>query len=64
MLTSTASDFLEIVSDSPKTFQLELESIDVTVSASAKSVPGVYKVLLGVQTEDVSISKFVTIVIE
>lgn len=62
MVISTTIDSLDVYSDSPKTFQLESESIDVTVSASAESVPGVYKVLLGVQTEDVSVSKFVIVI--
>ena len=64
LIISTASDSLVVYSSSPKTFQLESGSIDVIISASSKSVPGIYKVLLGVSTEDVSVSKFVTIVIE
>ena len=64
LVISTTSDSLDVYSDSPKTFQLESESIDVTISASGESIPEIYKVLLGVQTKDVSVSKFATIVIQ
>jgi len=62
LVISTTSDSLDVYSDSPKTFQLESESIDVTISTSSESVPGTYKILLGVQTEDVSVSKFVIVI--
>jgi uncharacterized membrane protein len=35
-----------------------------TISASEDALPGTYKVLLGAQTDEVSVSKFVTVVIE
>ena len=63
LVISTTSNSLDVYSDSPKTFQLESESIDVTVSVSGESIPEIYKVLLGVQTKDVSVRKFATIVI-
>ena len=62
LIISTASDSLVVYSSSPQTFQLESGSIDVIISASSKSVPGIYKVLLGVSTEDVSVSKFVIVI--
>jgi hypothetical protein len=34
------------------------------ISASEDAVPGTYKALLGAQNDEVSVSKFVTIVIE
>jgi len=37
--------------------------VEVTISASDDATPGKYKVLLGAQIEDVSISKFVTVTI-
>jgi hypothetical protein len=37
--------------------------VDVTISASDDASPGTYKILLGAQIEDVSISKFVTVTI-
>jgi hypothetical protein len=47
-------------------FQLNYDTpklVDVTISASDDAIPGKYKVLLGSQIEDVSISKFVTVTI-
>lgn len=52
--TTSISGSFELTPNEPK-------PIDVTISTSADSIPGVYKVLLGAQIEDVSISKFVTV---
>ena len=38
--------------------------ITFTLSASEDALPGEFKILLGANTEDVSISKFLTVVIE
>ena len=38
--------------------------ISISVSASEMALSGEYKILLGVETEQVSISKFVTVTIE
>ncbi len=62
-------DFLNATVDSsvPKTFQLDFDAprpISATISASEDAIPGTYKVLVGAQTEEVSISKFITIIIE
>jgi len=67
LVMSGTHDFLSLATSHPKSFQLDSDdpsSIDVTISASEKAVPGTYKVLLGAQTENVSISKFITLVIE
>ena len=55
-LTSSVSDSFQLNSNVPK-------SVDVTISASSNATPGKYKILLGSQIEDVSISKFVTVTI-
>jgi len=67
LVISDTSDFLNVVANSPNSFQLDSNSpktIDVTISASEEVSPGTYKILLGAQTEDVSISKYVTLTIE
>ena len=65
LILSDPNDFLDETS-SVTTFNLTSnspKSVDVTISASPDAVPGTYKVLLGAQIEDVSISKFVTVTI-
>lgn len=69
LILNTPSEFLSIVSDSsvPKNFQLDSDAprpIPFTLSASEDALPGEFKILLGANTKDVSISKFLTIVIE
>ena len=69
LILSTSHEFLDIVSvDSlPQTFQLDFDAprpILTTITASENAVPGTYKVLLGAQLDEVSISKFLTIIIE
>ena len=59
--------FLDVTSDSTKQFILnsgDSKSVDVTLSADIKAIPGTYKVLLGAQTDHVSLGKFVTLTIE
>jgi len=67
LILSDSSDFLDVqANDSP----LEIfspnssESINVTLHADDELIPGIYKVLLGAETEQVSVSKFVTIIVE
>ena len=51
----------------PLTYQLDFDAprpIAATISASEDALPGTYKALLGAQTDEVSVSKFITIVIE
>jgi hypothetical protein len=69
LILSTTHEFLniDIVNDSPEIFQLDFDSprfIHTNISASNDAVPGTYKILLGVQSSDVAISKFVTVTIE
>ena len=67
LVLSDTHSFLDVSTDNPKKFQLDFDGprpIDVTISASDDAVPGTYKVLLGAQTEDVSVGKYVTLTIQ
>ena len=69
LVLSSTHDFLnlELIHDSSKTFQLESnspKSIHLKISATDNAVSGTYKVLLGTQLPDVSVSKFVTVTID
>jgi virginiamycin B lyase len=69
LILSDTHDFLNVNADSgtPSNFQLDFDAprpIKTIISASEEAVPGTYKALLGAQTDEVSVSKFVTIVIE
>ncbi|PIN95712.1 MAG: lyase, partial [Nitrosopumilus sp. CG10_big_fil_rev_8_21_14_0_10_33_7] len=64
LILSSSATFLDITSSVSDSFQLDSpKTVDVTISASDDASPGTYKVLLGSQIEDVSISKFVTVTI-
>ena len=69
VILSSSHDFLKtkLTHDSTETFQLdsgEPETIHVDIMATDDAVPGTYNVLIGVQTSDVAISKYVTVTIE
>jgi len=67
LILSDSSDFLDVqTNDSLLKISLpdSFESINVTLHADNELIPGVYKVLLGAETEQVSVSKFVTVIIE
>ena len=69
LILSTTHEFLNVnlVNDSPETFQLDSDvprPINITISASEDAVSGTYKILLGAQSPDIAISKFVTVTIE
>lgn len=69
LILSPTHEFLtvDLDMDTPQTFQLDFDAprpIHTNISASEDAVSGTYKVLLGVQSSDVSISKFVTVTIE
>ena len=67
LVISNTHNFLDIFSTSQKTFLLEFDTprtVDVMISANSDALPGTYKVLLGAQTEDVSVGKFITIIVE
>jgi virginiamycin B lyase len=53
----TPAEVIELTIDAPVTLNIE-------ISASDDALPGTYKILLGVQSDDVTISKFLTVIIE
>jgi len=69
LVLSATHEFLNVnlVDDTPETFQLDFDGprpIHTTISASDDALPGTYKILLGVQSSDIAISKYVTVTIE
>ena len=69
LVLSSTHDFLNIdlSQNTSQIFQLESnasESIYLTISASEDAVSGTYKILLGSQSPDIAVSKFVTVTIE
>jgi virginiamycin B lyase len=68
-IVSTTHNFLTVnfIHDSVETFELDSDNpipIHVDISASDDALPGTYKILLGVQSDDITISKFLTVIIE
>lgn len=64
--TAQFSD-LTITHDAPKTFRLNGDSskiVEVTISASENAIPDIHKILLSVQSDDLVVSQFVTVIIE
>lgn len=69
LIMSDTHSFLNLKSDAntPSTFQLDFDAprpIPTTISASEDAVPGEYKILLGAQTNEVAVSKFLTVIVE
>ena len=54
-IVSTTHDFLVVES---------IDSQNIEISASEQAIPGTYKILLGGQTSDVAISKYLTVIVE
>lgn len=68
-IVSTTHAFLTVnfIHDSVETFELDPDNpipVHVDISASDDALSGTYKILLGVQSDDVTISKFLTVIIE
>ena len=66
LVLEDSHEFLSLEADqnTPKSFQLDFDAprpISTTLSASEEAVSGTYKVLLGAFTDEVSISKFLTV---
>ena len=66
---STTHEFLnvDLTHDSSETFQLDFDAprpIHTTITALEDATPGTYKILLGAQSSDVAISKFVTVTVK
>lgn len=69
VILSTTHDFLKtnLAHGSTKEFQLDSDlpqTIHFDVMATEDAVPGTYKILVGVQTSDVAVGKFVTVIIQ
>jgi len=67
--SSTTAPFsdLTISHDAPNVFQLDGDSprtVQVTISASENAIPDIHKILLSAQTDDLTVSQFVTVIIE
>jgi virginiamycin B lyase len=68
-IVSTTHDFLTVdfIHGSVETFELDSDGpvpVHVDISASDDALPGTYKILLGAESDDVAISKFLTVIIE
>ena len=66
---STTHDFLtvELIHDSVETFELNSDNpvtIHVEILSSDDALPGTYKILLGAESSDITIGKFLTVIIE
>jgi virginiamycin B lyase len=69
LVMSSAQDFLTVEPTGMSLQAIQLDSDSTTlvstiIHASENSVPGTYKVLLGVQLPEVAISKYVTVTVE
>ena len=68
LVSSITHDFLTValLDTSSELFELDGNTILVptVISASSDALPGTYKILLGTQSGDVTISKFLTVIIE
>ena len=68
-IISTTHDFLtvDLIHNSADKFELnsnDSAALHVEISASEQAIPGTYKILLGGQTSDVAISKYLTVIVE
>jgi len=69
IVSSNTAEFSDLVveNNAQDPFQLDsnnTKTIQVSISASDNALPDVYKVLIGAQTDDLVVSKFVTVIIE
>ena len=69
VILSPTHDFIKtnLTHDSTENFQLDPDqpkTIHFDVMATEDAVPGIYKILVGVQTTDVAVGKFITVTIE
>jgi len=67
--SSTTAPFSDLIisHDAPNVFQLNDGSprtVEVTISASENAIPDIHKILLSAQTDDLTVSQFVTVIIE
>ncbi len=67
LVLSESSDFLDVqtIDSLPENLLSDsIKSINVTFYADDELIPGTYKVLLGAATDQVSVSKFVTVIVK
>ena len=67
LVMSGTHDFITVSHPGSGTLQLspgEVASIETTITASDTAIPGTYKVLLGVQSSEVTVGKFVTVTVQ
>jgi virginiamycin B lyase len=69
IISATTSPFSDLIikHDIPSFFLLESDvphTFQITIKASEHAIPDIHKVLIGAQTEFVSISQYVTVIIE
>ncbi len=67
LVLSESSDFLDVQTNNTPLENFlpdSLESINVTINTDDELTPGKYKVLLGAATDQVSVSKFVTVIVK
>jgi len=67
--SSSTAQFSDLIikHNAPNSFKLNGDSpktIEVTISASESAIPDIHKILLSVQTDDLTVSQFVTVIIE
>lgn len=67
--SSSTAQFSDLIikHDATNSFKLNDDStkkIEITISANANAVPDIHKILLSIQTDDLVVSKFVTVIIE
>ena len=67
--TATTSLFSDIIldSDAPDTFQLnsnEPKLIEISITIGENALPDFHKVLIGAQTEEVVVAKYITVIVE
>ena len=68
-IISTTHDFLtvDLIHNSADKFELNSNDsaiMHIEISASEQAIPGTYKILLGGQTSDIAISKYLTVIVE
>jgi len=67
--TATTSFFSDIVidGDAPDTFQINSNDpklIEISITIAENALPDVHKVLIGAQTDEVVVAKYITVIVE
>ena len=69
IISSDTAEFSDLIVEhnAPDTFMSDSDTpriVQVSISASDNALPDIHKVLIGAQTDDLVVSKFVTVIIE